>query len=148
MESIEAFGIKRVVAAIDTSGYSEIVVARASAVAVAFSAEIHLISVVELPKLVASEADIVIQEVRIGEEEFLEHQKRLVDKYLTGRDLHVEMRTLHGDPSGKIITYAREIKADLIVMGSKGYGKVHRLLLGGVSEDVVRNAKCSVMIAR
>lgn len=33
-------------------------------------------------------------------------------------------------------------------MGSKAYGKVQRFLLGGVSEDVVRNAKCSVMIAK
>lgn len=55
---------------------------------------------------------------------------------------------LHGDPSGKILSYANEISADLIVMGSKAYGKIQRFLLGGVSEDVVRNAKCSVMIAR
>jgi hypothetical protein len=41
-----------------------------------------------------------------------------------------------------------EIGADLIVMGSNAYGKVQRFLLGGVSEDVVRNAKCSVMIAK
>jgi nucleotide-binding universal stress UspA family protein len=148
MESVEDYGIKRIVVAVDTSDYSEMVVARASAIAIAFSAEIHLISIVGLPKLIASEADIGIQDVRLCEKEFQEHQKRLIDEYLKGHDLHIESRVLHGDPSSKILSYANEIGADLIVMGSKAYGKVHRLLLGGVSEDVVRNAKCPVMIAR
>jgi len=145
---MEDYGIKRIVVAVDTSDYSEMVVARASAIAIAFSAEIHVISVVELPKLIMSEADIGIQDVRRYEKEFQEHQKKLIDEYLKGHDLHIESRVLHGDPSGKILSYANEIGADLIVMGSKAYGKVQRLLLGGVSEDVVRNAKCPVMIAR
>jgi nucleotide-binding universal stress UspA family protein len=148
MESVEDYGIRRIVVAVDTSDYSEMVMARASAIAIASSAEIHVISVVALPKLIASEADIGIQDVRISEKEFQEHHKRLTDEYLVGHDLHIESRILHGDPSGKILSYANEIGADLIVMGSKAYGKVQRFLLGGVSEDVVRNAKCSVMIAK
>lgn len=148
MESIEDYGIKRIVVAVETSDYSKMVVARASAIAVAFSAEIHLISVVELPKLIASEADVGIQEVRINEKEFQEHQKKLIDEYLIGRDLHIETRVLHGDPAGKIIAYANEIGADLIVMGSKTYTRIQRFFLGGISERVLRDAKCSVMIAR
>jgi len=148
MEGVKDYGIQRIVVAVDLSDYSEMVVARASAIAVAFSAEIHLISVVGLPKLITSEADIGLQEVRASEKEFQEHQKRLIDEYLVGSNLHIESRVLHGDPSGKIISYANEIGADLIIMGSKAYGKVQRFLLGGVSEDVVRGAKCSVMIAR
>jgi len=148
MENLEEFGIKKLLVAVDTSDYSEMVMARASSIAVAFSSEVHVVSVVELPKLIASEADIGIQEVRTNEKEFAEHQRKLIEKYLAGHDLHVESHVLHGDPAGKIIAYANEIGADLIVMGSKAYGKIHRLLMGGVSEDVVRNAKCSVMIAR
>ncbi len=148
MQSLEDYGIKRIVVAVDTSDYSEMVVARAFTIAIAFSAEVHVISVVGLPKLIVSEADIGIQEVRLSEKEFEEHHKRLIDRYLKGRDLHIESHVLHGDPSDKILSYANEICADLIVMGSKAYGKIQRFLLGGVSEDVVRNAKCSVMIAR
>jgi nucleotide-binding universal stress UspA family protein len=148
MESVEDYGIRRIVVAVDTSDYSEMVVARASAIAIASFAEIHMISVVALPKLIASEADIGMQDVRLREKEFQDHHKRLIDEYLMGHNLHIESRVLHGDPSGKILSYANEIGADLIVMGSKAYGKVQRFLLGGVSEDVVRNAKCSVMIAK
>ena len=43
-----------------------------------------MISVVELPKLVASEAEIGIQEVRIQEEDYRENQKRL-DGSVPGR---------------------------------------------------------------
>jgi nucleotide-binding universal stress UspA family protein len=148
MERVEDYGIKRIVVAVDISDYSVMVMARASAMAIAFSAEIHVISVVGLPKLIMSEADIGIQDVRLREKEFQENHKRLIEEHLKGRDLHIESRVLHGDPSGKILSYANEINADLIVMGSKAYGKIQRLFLGGVSEDVVRNAKCSVMIAR
>ena len=148
MERVEDYGIKRIVVAVDISDYSVMVMARASAMAIAFSAEIHVISVVGLPKLIVSEADIGIQDVRLSEKEFQENHKRLIDEHLKGRDLRIESRVLHGDPSGKILSYANEINADLIVMGSKAYGKIQRLFLGGVSEDVVRNAKCSVMIAR
>jgi nucleotide-binding universal stress UspA family protein len=148
MERIEEFGIKKILVAVDTSDYSEMVIARASAIALAFSADVHVISVVELPKLVASEAEIGIQEVRIQEEDYRENQKRLMDTYLVERELHIVAKVLHGEPADKIVEYANSIRADLIVMGSKAFGKVHRFLLGSVSEDVARNAKCSVMIAR
>ncbi|MDF0590086.1 universal stress protein [Candidatus Methanocrinis natronophilus] len=148
MESVEDYGIKKIVVSIDTSEYSKMVMARASAIAIAFEAEIHVISVVSLPKLVASVADIGREDLRRSENEFQDHQKRLIDEYMRGYNLRVESRVLHGDPSAKILSYADEIGADLIVMGSKAYGKVQRFLLGGVSEEVVRNAKCSVMIAR
>ncbi len=148
MESIEEFEIKKILVAVDTSDYSERVIARASAIALAFSADVHVISVVELPKLVASETEIGIQEVRIQEEDYRENQKRLMDRYLAEREIHIVAKVLHGEPADKIVEYANSIRADLIVMGSKAFGKVHRFLLGSVSEDVARNAKCSVMIAR
>ncbi len=148
MQSLVDYGIKRIVVAVDTSDYSEMVLARAFTIAIAFSAEVHVISVVGLPKLIVSEADIGIRDVRLSEKEFHEHQKRLIDGYLENRNLHIESHVLHGDPSNKILSYANEIGADMIVMGSKAYGKIQRILLGGVSEDVVRNAKCSVMIAK
>ena len=70
MDNIEDFGIKRIVVAVETSDFSEMIMARASAIAIAFSAEIHLISVVALPKLVASEADVGRDEVSINEKIF------------------------------------------------------------------------------
>ncbi len=47
-----------------------------------------------------------------------------------------------------IIDYAKEIGADMIVLGTQGQGGVKRLLLGSVAEEVARTASCLVMTVR
>jgi nucleotide-binding universal stress UspA family protein len=53
-----------------------------------------------------------------------------------------------GDPAQRICEQARELKADLVVVGSRGLGAVERLLLGSVSTAVVKQAPCSVLVIR
>jgi len=53
-----------------------------------------------------------------------------------------------GKPADEILELAREIGADLILVGSHKLSGVERLLLGSVSEKLVREARCSVEVAR
>ncbi len=53
-----------------------------------------------------------------------------------------------GEPASKIIEAANNWQADLIVMGSHGRGKVQGLLLGSVSQGVLHNARCPVLVVR
>jgi nucleotide-binding universal stress UspA family protein len=53
-----------------------------------------------------------------------------------------------GRPDEQIVALAEEIGAGLIVMGSRGLGGLRRLLMGSVSDSVVRHAHCPVMIVR
>jgi nucleotide-binding universal stress UspA family protein len=53
-----------------------------------------------------------------------------------------------GDPTGVILDHAKEWPADLIVMGSHGLRGLSRLLMGSVSDAVVRHADCSVQVVR
>ncbi|MBL0214278.1 MAG: universal stress protein [Myxococcales bacterium] len=53
-----------------------------------------------------------------------------------------------GKPAEEILWLAREVGADLIVMGSHSLHGLERLVLGSVSESVVRNASCSVEVVR
>jgi nucleotide-binding universal stress UspA family protein len=53
-----------------------------------------------------------------------------------------------GQAAPEILMLAREVGADLIFIGSHGKTGIERLLLGSVSERVVREAGCPVMIAR
>lgn len=53
-----------------------------------------------------------------------------------------------GDPGTVIADYATELHADLIVMPSHGYHGVKRLLLGSVTERVLRHATCPVLVLR
>jgi nucleotide-binding universal stress UspA family protein len=53
-----------------------------------------------------------------------------------------------GNPSKVILASAKEIGADLIVMGSSGTGGFKELLLGNVSHAVSNHAACPVLIVK
>ncbi len=53
-----------------------------------------------------------------------------------------------GDPSLGLLEVAEDQGADLLVVGSHGWGAVRRFLLGSVSQDLLRHAPCSVLIVR
>ncbi len=50
-----------------------------------------------------------------------------------------------GEVSEKIVDYAKEIEADMIVMGTHGYKGLEKIMFGSVAAKVVRNAACPVM---
>jgi nucleotide-binding universal stress UspA family protein len=64
-------------------------------------------------------------------------------------ELPPELRALpvleHGDPVHKLLEVA-EVGVDLLVLGSRGFGPVMRLLIGSVSSRVIRGAPCPVMV--
>lgn len=64
-------------------------------------------------------------------------------------ELSDELRALpileRGDPVHKLLE-ASEIGVDLLVLGSRGFGPVMRLLIGSVSSRVIRGAACPVMV--
>lgn len=52
-----------------------------------------------------------------------------------------------GKPAAAIVEVAKKWHADLIVMGSHGRGKVAGILMGSVSQDVLRQAPCPILVA-
>ncbi|MDT9545789.1 MAG: universal stress protein [Chlorobium sp.] len=54
--------------------------------------------------------------------------------------------TIAGDEVESIISEHLKNNADMIVMGSHGHGALFHLLVGSVSEGVVRRARCPVLI--
>ncbi len=59
-----------------------------------------------------------------------------------------QSRVLQGDPGAVICQLAVELSAQAIVIGSRGRGGLKRVLLGSVSDHVVRNAPCSVIVTK
>lgn len=53
-----------------------------------------------------------------------------------------------GDAREKILKAARENKADVIVVGSRGMGKMKGLLLGSVSQSIIQNASVPVLVVK
>jgi nucleotide-binding universal stress UspA family protein len=64
------------------------------------------------------------------------------------QDVHTIIHVRIGDPAEEILQLAEEIGAHLIVMGSHGKKGLKKLVLGSVSERVVREAKCPVTVTR
>ena len=67
----------------------------------------------------------------------------------TAQALHlddVETRVLEGAPGPALCAFASEVSARAIVIGSRGRGGLKRALLGSVSDYVVRNAPCPVVV--
>jgi nucleotide-binding universal stress UspA family protein len=61
-------------------------------------------------------------------------------------EIHTEI--LEGSPAEAILDVAKARKSDLIVMGSRGLGRLSGALIGSQSQKVVHHAPCPVLIVR
>ena len=61
-------------------------------------------------------------------------------------EVHTEI--LEGPPAEAILDVAKTRESDLIVMGSRGLGRLSGALLGSQSQKVVQHAPCPVLIVR
>ncbi|MFK7817338.1 MAG: universal stress protein [Planctomycetaceae bacterium] len=59
-----------------------------------------------------------------------------------------EIIVMQGDPGTRIVEYAEQVNADLIVIPSHGYSGLKRVLLGSTAERVIRHASCPVYVLR
>jgi nucleotide-binding universal stress UspA family protein len=60
--------------------------------------------------------------------------------------LAVDVQTAWGDPAEAIIDAIRRKKADILVVGRRGRGRLSGLLLGSVSQKLASLAPCNVMV--
>lgn len=60
----------------------------------------------------------------------------------------IQTSLLEGSPAEAVIEAARAHNSDLIVIGSRGLGRLAGLLLGSTSQKVVAHAPCPVLIVK
>jgi nucleotide-binding universal stress UspA family protein len=82
-----------------------------------------------------------------------EHADRVLDAAIkrsteTASPAEVSGEVLYGSPESRIVEAAEKMPADLIILGSHGYSRWERLLLGSVSNSVLHHAPCSVLVVR
>jgi nucleotide-binding universal stress UspA family protein len=75
------------------------------------------------------------------EDEWHKHAKKI----LKGKEVTVKYIGKEGTIVDNIVTTADKEKADMIIMGTKGAGKIKRLLFGSNASKVIANAKCPVL---
>lgn len=140
--------MRELLAAIDFSPVSKAVVEQASSLARAFSAELTLLHVAAPdPDFVGYSAGP--ETVREGRARELRTEHRELQEIAEGlRDAGIHARALliQGPTVEKILAEASRLQVDAIVIGSHGHGALHRVLLGSVSEGVMRGASCPVLV--
>ena len=85
---------------------------------------------------------------RENAEKVLAETKQEVSAQIASEGVAVSTEILIGSPESRIVETAEEFDANLIVVGSHGYNRWERLLLGSVSDSVVHHAPCSVLVVR
>ena len=109
-------------------------------------AELHLLHAYRLPLEMFSPYGVpmpasVMPEIREAARRSLEELKARVEAAgLTGQ-IHLR----EGPPADAIVEAARELSADLIVMGTRGRTGLAHVVLGSVAQRTVRSAPCPVL---
>jgi nucleotide-binding universal stress UspA family protein len=150
---VSVFG-GRILLATDGSSEAERALAMAATLSRRLGAELHLVSVEPMPDPLSwPEARIMSPELRGDVRERAEDAAR---KLLEGQaekieEMDLEISDVHavaGRPDTEIVRVAEEVRAGLVVLGSRGLGPVRRAVMGSVSLSVVHHSHGSVLVVR
>jgi nucleotide-binding universal stress UspA family protein len=142
--------LKKILIAVDDSPFAQRAVKIGVELAEAVKAEIAFVHVFDAAATSAGAWGFPADRISAMSE--LEG-KRLLKKFRDGipEKLAARLRVTDFLESGKaassIVAVAKKWRADLIVMGSHGRGKVKGILMGSVSQDVLRKAPCPILVA-
>jgi nucleotide-binding universal stress UspA family protein len=140
----------KILLATDGSEEAQLAATTASDLAEKTNSELHVLTVgpdFPLYELTEHPADFqdVLRKNRREAKEMLEQQaKRIEESGVSVKETHLR----EGPAAEEIVEVAEELGAGLIVMGSRGHGRLRRALMGSVSDAVVRHAHCPVTIVR
>jgi nucleotide-binding universal stress UspA family protein len=131
--------------AFDGSGEARLALEHAVGMAQVFHARLAIVAVVPPAPAFAWQAPGGMQAAHDASQAELEQQLRAVADAVPD-DISVTTRLLDGDPAREILRAAREGDHDLIVLGSRGRGRVTAALLGSVSNHVMHEADVPVIV--
>ena len=143
--------IKHILVPTDFSEASEVALRYGRELARSNGATLHVLHVVQ--DVAAGMTDVLVYpDLRPFQVALEESASRELDALVSREDcrlLNARPVVLSDTSSAvAIVEYAREIRADLVVMGTHGRSGAMRLVMGSVAERVVRTAPCPVLTVR
>jgi nucleotide-binding universal stress UspA family protein len=138
-----ALSLARLILPVDGSRFSREATARALSLAAA-GATLLAVSVLDAPPGFINEVPEVAQDLLAGLEELVAG----VARQAADQGVPCETRVAVGPAYRTIVELAGEWGAGLIVMGSHGRTGTKRLLMGSVTERVVAQAPCPVLVVK
>ncbi len=160
--------MKNILAAIDFTDVSDVIVEKAADLAKAFDAKLWIVHVAkptnaqiginlaaqDIPGLSAAGSSyyselLNVEETRkrIADELREEHAKMLeLAKKYSDAGVQIQGMLLEGVEVDKILEKAEQKEADLIVMGSHGHSLIHKAIIGSISEGVLKKSTVPIML--
>jgi len=150
--------VKKILIAVDKSGYKDKVISFGITMAKALGADLIAIHVIDKYSLgIAGELLGYYRGGKSGTyrayEDLLKEQaeKLLAEAEILGKKegIKVDTEVIHASSvTEEIIDYAKRKNIDLIVIGTKGMTGPAKFLMGGVASNVVAHAQCPVLAVR
>jgi nucleotide-binding universal stress UspA family protein len=97
---------------------------------------VPVVTPVELSKMVEAAREV-------GERILAEAEEKI-----RSEDVEVDTSLNEGNTVQEITRVAKEGNFDLIVMGVRGIGRLRELLVGSVSEGVIKHSSCPVLVVK
>jgi nucleotide-binding universal stress UspA family protein len=143
--------LHRILVPTDFSKYSHHALTYAAAFAEKFGAELYLLHVVQdlavfIPDMITVAPPVLPTVKQLTEAVYAAFDRLIEEQQLQQLDIHREVR--EGSPFYEIVRFASEENIDLIVLGTHGHTGLAHVLLGSVTEKVVRKSPCPVLTVR
>jgi nucleotide-binding universal stress UspA family protein len=140
--------LKNILVAIDFSDVTNKTIETAAEIALSFSSKLWLIHVAAPdPEFIGYETGP--QTERNWRAETLRKEHRDIQakaSELESKGINVTSLLIQGDTAEAILAQANKLQADLIVIGSHGRSALYKTLVGSVSEGVIRQSSCPVLL--
>ena len=137
--------IKRILVPVDGSPGSDRAVAQAINIASSCNAKIFFLYVANINQLAINAylSDAILAAVKKAGQVILDRAENMMPS-----DIEHETYSETGSPAVTILDFEKRLEIDLIVMGSRGLGLIKGVLLGSVSQYVVEQSACPVLVVK
>ena len=138
----------KLLVALDLSESTELIVKAAEELAKKMSAQVWILHNAEPePGVLEFKADPQAARDSLAEKFHHEHRQiQEIAKRLREQGLKATALLVHGPTVEIILKEASDLDVDMIIVGSHGHGAVFQLLVGSVSEGILRESTCPVLV--
>ena len=135
---------KNVVVAVDFSEKAKIAFERGVRISKLTGAVLHLVCVIDTHSFGSVEAYDLKYAKQLKEKAI----RHLEEYKVQAQQAGVEQVKVFVEVGSPKVVLTSLVESDLIIVGATGLNRAERFLIGSVSENVVRNAKCDVLVVR
>jgi nucleotide-binding universal stress UspA family protein len=163
MDETETMAMKQILAAVDFSQTTDAVLKQAADLAKGLQAKLWVLHVTSdetqpmlyeasqfagySPEFTSMPGDVQLARDLSAEEIKREHAQLIgISSGLRQLGIDAQAMLLKGDPAKLILEKAAALEVEIVMVGSHGHSLLRKVLLGSVSEAIIRHAPCNVMV--